>query len=128
MQNDIITKIDLLVKMSESSSNGSTLKVELRELDCAIKEKKLDLKELKSSISDDKYFDASGEIVDKNIEISLTKKIKMLNKSFADLEEQVKEVSKEEEKMFNQLEFINSTIADYEKFIEVLKFKISSAD
>ena len=128
MQNDIIAKIDSLVKMSESTNNASTLKVELREIECSIKEKKLDLKELKSSISDDKYFDASGEIVDKNIEISLTKKIKLLKKSLIDLDEQVNEVTKEEEKMFNQLEILKSMIYDSENFIEVLNTKISSAD
>lgn len=128
MQNDIITKIDALVKMSDSSSNAGTLKVELREVECAIKEKKLDLKELKSSISDDKYFDASGEIVDKNIEISLTKKIKILKKSLEELSEQTSSIILEEEKKFNEREVLKGIIEEAEIFIEVLKTKISSAD
>lgn len=128
MQNDIIAKIDALVKMSESSSNAGTMKVELREVECAIKEKKLELKELNSSISDDKYFDASGEIVDKNIEISLTKKIKALKKSFEELEEQISAVVLDEEKMFSDLDKLEKIIEESESFIVVLKTKISSAD
>ena len=85
MHNDIIAKIDALVKMSDSNANVGTLKVELREVECSIKEKQLELKELKSSMTDDKYFDASGEIVDKNIEISLTKKIKALKNHLKNL-------------------------------------------
>ena len=128
MQNDIIAKIDALVKMSESSSNAGTMKVELREVECAIKEKKLELKELNSSISDDKYFDASGEIVDKNIEISLTKKIKALKKSFEELEEQISSVVLDEEKMFSDLDKLEKIIEESESFIVVLKTKISSAN
>jgi len=128
MQNDIIAKIDALVKMSESSSNAGTMKVELREVECAIKEKKLELKELNSSISDDKYFDASGEIVDKNIEISLTKKIKSLKKSFEELDEQMTSVVLEEEKMFGDLDKLEKVIDESESFIMVLKTKISSAN
>lgn len=128
MQNDIIAKIDALVKMSESSSNAGTMKVELREVECAIKEKKLELKELNSSISDDKYFDASGEIVDKNIEISLTKKIKALKKSLEELEEQISSVVLDEEKMFSDLDKLEKIIEESESFIVVLKTKISSAN
>lgn len=127
MQNDIIAKIDALVKISDSSSNVSTMKVELRELECSIKEKKLELKELKSSISDDKYFDASGEIVDKNIEISLTKKIKSLKKSLAELEEQINKVSNEEAKYFNEVENLKKDIVENEEFLKVLNVKISTS-
>ena len=126
MQNDIIAKIDALVKMCDSQSNVGTLKVELRELDCEIKEIKLELKELMSSISDDKYFDASGEIVDKNIEISLSKKIKVLRKSLEELEGQLSEVVSEEEKKFKDIEILRNIISESESFIEVLNTKIDS--
>lgn len=126
MQNDIIAKIDALVKMSESSSNAATLRVELRELECAIKEKRFELKELKSSITDDKYFDATGEIVDKNIEISLTKKIKSLNKSLTEVESKIEDTSEEEAKKFAEVEDLKHTIDSSKKFADVLNTKISS--
>ena len=128
MQNDIIAKIDSLVKMSETTANAGTLNVELRELEVQIKEKKLDLKELKSSITDDKYFDVTSEIVDKNIEISLNKKIKYLNKSLAELTSKVNEVSKDEENKYKELESLKKNIKDSEEFIDILKTKISSAN
>lgn len=126
MQNDIIAKIDALVKMSESTSNVATMKVELRELEVEIKEKKFELKDLESSISDDKYFDATGEIVDKNIEISLTKKIRFLNKSLGDLEVKVSDVKEEEQKRFNEVESLKKDIDEATNFIDVLGTKISS--
>ncbi len=126
MQNEIIAKIDALVKMSDSTSDISTLKVELREIECDIKEKKLEIKELKSSMNDDKYFDASGEIVDKNIEISLTHKIKLLKKTFVDIENQLNEVKEKENIVFNDIQNTKDNILDIEKFIEVLKAKIKS--
>ena len=127
MQNEIIAKIDALVKMSESTSNVSTLQIELEEIDQSLKEKKLELAELKASISDEKYFDASSEIVDKNIEISLNKKIKMLNKSLADIKQQIEKAKKEESISFQKLDFLKREINEQEHFIEVLNAKISSA-
>ena len=126
MQNDIIAKIDALAKMSESTSNAATLKVELRELDVEIKEKKMDLKELKSSITDDKYFDASGEIVDKNIEISLTKKIRFLNKSLVDINAKIEDAKNEEEQKYRVVEDNRKIIEESKNFVEVLQTKISS--
>ena len=128
MHSDIIAKIDALVKMSDSSANVGTLKVELREIECSIKEKKLDLKELKSSMTDDKYFDASGEIVDKNIEISLGKKIKLLKKSMEELNVQLRELEQDEEKLHTEVESLITSISDSENFIQVLNIKISSAN
>lgn len=126
MQSEVIAKIDLLLKMSESTSNISTLKVELKEIENSIREKKLELKELESSISDDKYFDASGEIVDKNIEISLTKKIKILQKSLLSLEEQLDDIKKEEEKNFKELKDLEDLIKEEENLIDILNIKIAS--
>ena len=126
MQNDVISKIDALVKMSESSSNAATLKVELRELECEIKEKRLDLKELKSSITDDKYFDATGEIVDKNIEISLNKKIRAINKSIADVDSKISKAKIEEENKYKEVESLKKILEESDEFIKVLNTKITS--
>lgn len=126
MQSDIIAKIDALVRMSDSTLNANTMKVELRELDLKIREKRKELQDLKSSISDDKYFDASSEIVDKNIEISLNKKIKMLSKSLAEIKAQMDMTKAEEDKYFHEIEELKKTILEEENFIQVLETKISS--
>lgn len=125
MQNEVIAKIDALVKMSESTTNVGTLKVELRQLDFEIEKKKNELNELKSSMTDDKYFDASGEIVDKNLEISLTKKIKNLRKSLVDLDAKVNSTEKEEESSSSRIDFLEHEIETNKDFAEVLKTKAS---
>ena len=126
MQNEVIAKIDSLLKISEPQSNIETLKVELREIECSIKEINLNIKELKSSMNDDKYFDASAEIVDKNIEISLAKKIKSIKKSLEELENQIEKQSILEQNQHDKLEKIKKEIVEQNSFIEILKEKIAS--
>mgnify|MGYP004646427171 FL=1 len=126
MQNEVIAKIDSLLKISEPQSNIETLKVELREIECSIKEINLNIKELKSSMNDDKYFDASAEIVDKNIEISLAKKIKSIKKSLEELENQIEKQSILEQNQHDKIEKIKKEIVKQNSFIEILKEKIAS--
>lgn len=126
MQNEVIAKIDSLLKISEPQSNIETLKVELREIECSIKEINLNIKELKSSMNDDKYFDASAEIVDKNIEISLAKKIKSIKKSLEELENQIEKQSILEQNQHDKIEKIKKEIVEQNSFIEILKEKIAS--
>lgn len=126
MQNEVIAKIDSLLKISEPQSNIETLKVELREIECSIKEINLNIKELKSSMNDDKYFDASAEIVDKNIEISLAKKIKSIKKSLEELENQIEKQSILEQNQHDKIEKIKKEIVEQNAFIEILKEKIAS--
>ena len=126
MQNEVIAKIDSLLKISEPQSNIETLKVELREIECSIKEINLNIKELKSSMNDDKYFDASAEIVDKNIEISLAKKIKSIKKSLEELENQIVKQSILEQNQHDKIEKIKKEIVEQNAFIEILKEKIAS--
>ena len=126
MQNEVIAKIDSLLKISEPQSNIETLKVELREIECSIKEINLNIKELKSSMNDDKYFDASAEIVDKNIEISLAKKIKSIKKSLEELENQIEKQSILEQNLNDKIEKIKKEIVEQNSFIEILKEKIAS--
>lgn len=127
MQNEVIAKIDSLLKISEPQSNIETLKVELREIECSIKEINLNIKELKSSMNDDKYFDASAEIVDKNIEISLAKKIKSIKKSLEELENQIVKQSILEQNQHDKIEKIKKEIVEQNAFIEILKEKIASS-
>lgn len=126
MQNEVIAKIDSLLKISEPQSNIETLKVELREIECSIKEINLNIKELKASMNDDKYFDASAEIVDKNIEISLAKKIKSIKKSLEELENQIVKQSILEQNQHDKIEKIKKEILEQNAFIEILKEKIAS--
>lgn len=121
MQSEIIAKIDSLLKISEPQANYETLKVELREIECSIEKSKSEIKELKDSMNDDKYFDASAEIVDKNIEISLTKKIKSIKKSLEELDNQLEKQTLIEQNQFEKIAKLKEEITSQKSFIEIIK-------
>ena len=56
MQNEVIAKIDILLSMCETSSDLSTLQIQLDELEKTLAEKESKLKLLKASINDEKYY------------------------------------------------------------------------
>ena len=104
MQSNIFELIDLLVKMSGSKSNLDELKADLTDTEKEIEEtqKKLDI--LEEEMDDDKYFDASSEIVDRNIKISLVKKIQKLNRIKSDVDQELEDIKSEELSLHNELE------------------------
>lgn len=124
MQRDIIELIDTLVKMAGSTSNYETLSSELDEIKKLITKKEIDLQELKESMVDDKYFDASGEVVDRNIEISLTKKIKRLNKMAEDLKEDMNLAKEDEERLHDEIKKLKSELDASSKYIDVIEERI----
>lgn len=124
MQNDILTKIDTLIQMCDCRSDISTLQIQFSELEKTILKKENKLKLLKDSIIEDKYYDESAEIVDKNIEISLNKKIKSLKKSYADIEIQLNEELTKENELNLELEQLKKEIEEKENFLDILDEKI----
>lgn len=116
MQSNIFELIDLLVKMSSSTSNIDELKADLDDTlnNISITEDKL--KYLEADMSDEKYFDASSEIVDRNIKISLVKKIQKLNKIKSDLEKELDQIKEEEVNTHTKLDDIKEEIADANEY------------
>ena len=104
MQSNIFELIDLLVKMSSSNTNIDELKADLEDTlnNISITENKL--RDIESDMTDDKYFDASSEIVDRNIKISLVKKIQKLNKLKLDLEKELDQIKEEEKDIHSKIE------------------------
>lgn len=104
MQSNIFELIDLLVKMSSSNTNIDELKADLEDTlnNISITENKL--RDIESDMTDDKYFDASSEIVDRNIKISLVKKIQKLNKLKSDLEKELDQIKEEEKDIHSKIE------------------------
>ena len=110
MQSNIFELIDLLVKMSGSNSNLDELKADLNDTEIKIQETQKELDTLENEMNDDKYFDASSEIVDRNIKISLVKKIQKLNKIKNDIDKELESVKEEELSLHNQLEDLKDEI------------------
>ncbi len=124
MQRDIIELIDTLVKMAGSTSSYETLSSELEEIKKLIAKKEIELKNLKESMVDDKYFDASGEVVDRNIEISLTKKIKRLNKMAEEIKEEMNSATNDEAKLHNDIKILKEELESSSKYIDVIEERI----
>ena len=124
MQNDVLAKIDTLIQMSDCQSDISTLQIQFSELEKTITKKENELKLLKDSIIEDKYYDESAEIVDKNIEISLNKKIKNLKKSLIDIESQLSDELAKENELNLKLEQLKKEIEEKENFLDILDEKI----
>ena len=128
MQRDIIELIDTLVKMAGSTSNYETLSAELDEIKKSISKKETELQDLKESMVDDKYFDASGEVVDRNIEISLTKKIKRLNRMAEDIKNEMNRTKEEEAKLHDDIKHLKSELAASSKYIDVIEERIHNTN
>ena len=116
MQSNIFDLIDLLVKMSGSNSNLDELKADLIDTETNIQEAEMDLNNLDEEMTDDKYFDASSEIVDRNIKISLVKKIKDLNRVKNDLGKELDNVKGDEVVLHNKLDEVRETISKANKY------------
>ncbi len=120
MQSNIFELIDLLVKMSGSNSNIDELKADLDDTDIKIEETQEELRRLEDEMSDDKYFDASNEIVDRNIKISLTKKIQKLTKIKNDIDRELEDVMEEENRLHIELENITEEISNANTYNSVI--------
>ena len=121
MQSNIFELIDLLVKMSGSKSNIDELKADLDDTTLNIEQTQNKLKSLEQDMSDDKYFDASNEIVDRNIKISLTKKIQKLNRIKVDIDKELEEVKSEENELHNELIDVSNEINNAKAYSSVLE-------
>ena len=100
MHTEIFNNIDLLVSMANSSLNVGDIESELVTINKEIQNKKQEIEDLKSSMNDTRYFNASSELVDKNIEVSLKSKIARLNREIKDIETKNEKVKEDESKLY----------------------------
>ena len=126
MQRDIIELIDTLVKMAGSTSSFDSLTAELDEIKKLISKKEIDLQDLKESMVDEKYFDASGEVVDRNIEISLNKKIKRLNKIAEEIKTEMQGATTLESSLHDGIKDLKSELDSSSKYIDVIEERIDN--
>ena len=119
--------LDILVKMTNSKSNADTLTAELEDIKSELNYKRRTLKNLQDSITDDKYFDASSEIVDRNIEISTSKKIRNLEYVITDLNNELKELQTTEKNALDEIHNLENKIANFESYLEVVDLRKQSS-
>lgn len=119
----VFNLLDLLVKMSNTDSNAETLTAELEDLTAELEQKQNELDELKFSITDDKYFDASGEIVDRNIEISTSKKIKNIEHEIIEQRSLLAELEEQSQKLDEEIAELNAKITNFRAYLDVVELR-----
>lgn len=119
--------LDLLVLMSGVKVNNiDSLNADLDDIKVELSALKKERKNLKAEMTDERYFDATSEIVDRNLVISLKKRINKLNIKIKDLEEELETLIKAEEAKHLELIDLEATICDDEQFVLSLTNRINS--
>lgn len=126
MHTEVFNNIDLLIDMAGSSSNIDEMNTELIAIKSGIKNKKEEIAELESMISDTRYFNASNELVDKNIEISLKNKISRFNRKLKEIKNTISKVGEEEQKKHEEISDLKNKIEDNQKYIAILTKKVEN--
>lgn len=127
MHTEIFNNIDLLVEMAGSSLNVDDINAELITINKEINDKTQAIEDLKSIMNDARYFNASNELIDKNIEISLKSKINRLKRKIKDINSELNLIKEEESKLHNEVNKLKGQITHNEKYLIVLKKKSESS-
>ena len=126
MKEKVFMLIDELVAMSESNYSPEGLSLELSEIEKKISNTKKSIKKFESSMDDSKYFNISLQMMDRNIEVTLNKKIKEIKNSIEELDAHITESSNNEKKVKEQLEKVEKNIEEYEKLLSILNSKLET--
>ena len=128
MHTDIFNNIDLLIEMAGSTINTLDIEGELRDINKEIQDKKAQIEDLKGMMNDTRYFNASSELVDKNIEVSLKSKISRLNRKIKDIQLKLNEVKKEEAKIHDDILTLKGRIEKNKEYNTLLESKSGQLD
>lgn len=127
MHTEVFNNIDTLIEMAGASlKNMDEVNAELITLKRQIRNKNNEIEDFKSILTDSRYFNASNELVDKNIEISLKNKIARLKRKIKEIENNEKDLISNEETLHEEIKDLKKKIAKNEKYISVLEVKISN--
>ncbi len=124
MHTEVFHNIDLLVSMAGSLLNTVDIEAKLASIRKEIEDKKREREDLESLMTEARYFNASSELVDKNIEVSLKSKISRINRKIKEFEQKEQDISAYEEKRRKELASLEEKIKDNKKYIEILESKV----
>lgn len=127
MHTEVFNNIDTLIKMANSPLNVDEINMELSSLKKQIKKKENDIEDLKNLMTEARYFNASNELVDKNIEVSLKNKITRLNRKLKDLKRDVDEIKNQEKNIHNDITSLKSKFAQDEEYVAKIKTKAENS-
>lgn len=127
MHTEVFNNIDILMNMANSPLNVEEINMELASLKRQIKNKQNEIDDLKSLMTESRYFNASNELVDKNIEISLKNKITRLNRRIKEIKFSLEESKNNEKKLHTEIITLKEKLAKNENYLETLRVKANSA-
>ena len=123
---DLYLNLDLLVKIANpKETNLDVLSATLEDLNEKQNDLKAERKELKNDMTDDRYYDATSEIVDRNNIVNLKKKIARLNTKVKDSETRLNHLIKEEEQTHVKIIGLEASITEDTILLESLKERVS---
>ncbi len=128
MHTEVFNNIDTLIKMANSALNVDEIKMELSSLKRQIKRKENDIEDLKNLMTEARYFNASNELVDKNIEVSLKNKITRLKRKQKDLTSAINEIKSQENSLHNDITSLKTKLSKDEEYIATLTLKVESSN
>lgn len=123
MREKIFMLLDELVSMSNSDFTTESLEMELADLNKKINKINLNIKKFKGTLNDSKYFDISSQMMDKNVEINLKKRISDTENELEEIEIHLQESLNKEKENYNKLNKLENNINELERLIKVLKQK-----
>ena len=127
MHTEVFNDIDTLISMADSALNIDDINTELISLGKSIKSKRNEIEDLKSLMTDHRYFNASNELVDKNIEISLKNKISRLNHQIKEIEETSSSVQAREKSIYQDINTLKNKLNTNEEYLNTLTDKVKNA-
>ena len=127
MHTEVFNNIDILMNMANSPLNVEEINMELASLKRQIKNKQNEIDDLKSLMTESRYFNASNELVDKNIEISWKNKITRLNRRIKEIKFSLEESKNNEKKLHTEISTLKEKLAKNENYLETLRVKANSA-
>lgn len=126
MQTGILRKIDVLIEMTESTTNVDTSKAEKREIESEIEELKEELSFYRESREGEKYFKVSEKQLEENIKVSLEAKIKDQEKAIKKLQKEIDGVVSEESDLHDQIVKLNQEVALSTEYIDTLNNRLKT--
>lgn len=126
MQTGILRKIDVLIEMTESTTNVDTSKAEKREIELEIEELKEELSFYRESREGEKYFKVSEKQLEENIKVSLEAKIRKQEKAIKKLQKEIDGVVSEESSLHEQIAKLNQEITSSADYINTLNNRLKT--
>ncbi len=127
MQTEVYNNIDTLIEMAGASTNVEDVSTELITLRRLINNKKSEITDLKSIMDHTRYFNASNELVDKNIEISLKNKITRLNRKVKEIADVIADITAKETKAHNEISDLKNKLEKNEAYVNILEEKANNS-